>query len=85
MTIIQLEMTKAFHAIPHDVIDDALRKKDIPETMVKLITDAYKDIHTNIKQVSMKIPKNIKKGGYQKCSGTKVSSLAFANDFILFF
>jgi hypothetical protein len=62
ITVTQLDITKAFDTVPYEVIGDALRRKGIPETIINLISDAYKDIHTNIKQGSIKVPMNIKRG-----------------------
>jgi hypothetical protein len=56
MTVIQLDISKAFDTIPHEVIGDALRRKGIPETMINLIMDSCKNIHTNIKQSYLQIP-----------------------------
>ena len=62
LTLIQLDITKAFYTIPHKVIGDALRRKGIPEIIINLITDAYKNIYTNINQGSIEVPMNIKRG-----------------------
>jgi hypothetical protein len=62
LTLIQLDITKAFDTIPHEVIGDALKRKGIPEIIINLITDAYKNIHTNINQGSIEVSMNIKRG-----------------------
>jgi hypothetical protein len=74
MTMVQLDISKAFDTVPHEVIGDALRRKGIPETVVNLIINSYKDIHTNIKQGSLQIPMAIRRGVKQ---GDPLSPLIF--------
>jgi hypothetical protein len=64
MTALQLDVAKAFATISHRVIGDALRRKGIPETMIGLIEDSYRDIHTTqgCRQVPMNIRRGVKQG-----------------------
>lgn len=48
--VMQLDISKAFDIIPHEVIGAALQKKTLPELIVQLVIDSYKDMHENIKQ-----------------------------------
>jgi hypothetical protein len=45
-----LDVSKAFNTVPHQIIGLALRMKGLPEPVVRLMEDSYKDLHTNIKQ-----------------------------------
>jgi hypothetical protein len=62
MTAVQLDVAKAFDTIPHRVIGHALQRKGIPETMIGLIEDSYRDIHTTITQGCRQVPMNIRRG-----------------------
>jgi len=49
--VVQLDISKAFDIIPHEAaIGAALQKKALPELVVQLVIDSYKDMHENIKQ-----------------------------------
>jgi RNA-binding protein YlmH len=56
MMAVRLDVAKAFDTIPHRVMSGALRRKGIPETMMGLIENSYRDIHTTITQGSGKCP-----------------------------
>jgi molecular chaperone GrpE (heat shock protein) len=61
ITIVQLEISKAFDTVPHEVIGDALRRKVIPETIVKLIRDSYNGMSTLIKRGEVEVPINLQR------------------------
>ncbi|GJQ68522.1 hypothetical protein Trydic_g17092 [Trypoxylus dichotomus] len=48
LVVVQLDLSKAFDTIPHVAIGPALRRKGLPETVVRLVEDQYKDVHMNI-------------------------------------
>jgi len=48
--VVQLDISKAFDIIPYEAIGAALQKKALPELVVQLVIDSYKDMHENIKQ-----------------------------------
>jgi hypothetical protein len=50
MVAIQLDVSKAFNTLPHAATGDTLRRKGIPEFLVKLIINSYRNIRTIIKQ-----------------------------------
>jgi hypothetical protein len=56
ISIVQLDISKAFDTVPHEVIGDALRRKGIPETVVSLIRDSYNDMSTVIKHGTVEVP-----------------------------
>jgi hypothetical protein len=62
MTAVQLDIDKAFDTIPHRVIEDALRRKGIPVTIIGLMEDSYRDIHTTITQGCRQVTMNIRRG-----------------------
>jgi hypothetical protein len=56
MMAVRLDVAKAYDTIPHRVMSGSLRRKGIPETMMGLIGNSYRDIHTTITQGSGKCP-----------------------------
>jgi hypothetical protein len=74
ITIVQLDISKAFDTVPHEVIGDALRRKGIPETVVRLIRDSYNDMSTVIKQGAVEVPINLQRGVKQ---GDPLSPMIF--------
>jgi hypothetical protein len=62
MVAVQLDVSKAFDTAPHEVIGDALRRKGLPEFLVRLITNSYQNIRTIIKQGETEILWNYKEG-----------------------
>jgi hypothetical protein len=62
ITVVQLDIAKAFDTIPHKAIGDALRRKGIPEALISLIEDSYVNVHTTIKQGYQEVPMSIKRG-----------------------
>lgn len=66
LVAVQLDVSKAFDTIPHEAIGAALRKKGLPELVVRLVVDSYKDVHTAIKnkedEVRIKLQRGVKQG-----------------------
>jgi hypothetical protein len=62
LTLIQIDIEKAFDTIPHEIIADALRRKGIPEAVINLLMDAYKDVYTKIEQGTEEVPMKVKRG-----------------------
>jgi hypothetical protein len=60
--VVQLDIAKAFDTIPHKAIGDALRRKGIPEVIIRLINDSNANVHTNIKQGCQQVPMKIGRG-----------------------
>jgi hypothetical protein len=48
LTLIQLDISKAYDTLPHMVIDPALRRLGIPSTYQSSILDSYELLATNI-------------------------------------
>jgi hypothetical protein len=57
-----LDVSKAFDTIPHEVIPDALRRKGLPEPLVRLVRNSYSHMHTIIKRGTNEIPISLKRG-----------------------
>ncbi|KAH0816911.1 hypothetical protein GEV33_005880 [Tenebrio molitor] len=61
-----LRHSKSQHQSLVAIIGPALRMKGLPEPVVRLVEDSYKDLHTNIKQgtveVSLKLQRGVKQG-----------------------
>jgi hypothetical protein len=62
MVATQLDVSKAFDTLPHQSIGDALHRKGVPEFLVNTILVSYKNIRTTIKQGSVEIPMELKRG-----------------------
>jgi hypothetical protein len=62
ITVVKLDIAKAFDTIPHKAIGDALRRKCIPEAIIRLIEDSYVDVHTYITQGCQRVPMKIRRG-----------------------
>jgi hypothetical protein len=66
LVAVQLDVSKAFDTIPHEAIGAALRKKGLPELVVRLVEDSYKDVHTIIKNkedvIEIKLQRGVKQG-----------------------
>jgi hypothetical protein len=60
-----LDVSKAFDTIPDDAIPDALRRKGLPEPLVRLVGNSYRNMHTVIKHGTNAIPIRIQ-GGLNK-------------------
>jgi hypothetical protein len=58
LVTVQLDVSKAFDTIPHEVIGDWLRKKGLPELVVRLVEDCYENVHT----VIMRLQRGVKQG-----------------------
>jgi hypothetical protein len=70
----QLDISKAFDTVPHDVIDDALHRKGVPLFICRLIRNSYKGIESTITHGAAKVPIKIKRGVKQ---GDPLSPLIF--------
>jgi hypothetical protein len=57
---IQLDIAKAFHTVPHEAIEDALRRKRIPQYVTKFIRDSNERVETIIKQGTVQVPMEIR-------------------------
>jgi hypothetical protein len=57
-----LDVSKAFDTVPHQIIGPALRMKGLPEPVVRLVEDSYKDLYTNIKQGTVEVPMKLQRG-----------------------
>lgn len=66
MVAVQLDVSKAFDTVPHEIIGEALRKKGLPELVVRLVVDSYDDVQTVVKngeeEVAIKIQRGVKQG-----------------------
>jgi Reverse transcriptase (RNA-dependent DNA polymerase) len=59
---VQLDITKAFDTVPHEAIEWALRRKGLPEVIVRLVMDSYKEARTVIDHPDGPINVNIRRG-----------------------
>jgi hypothetical protein len=57
-----LDISKAFDTIPHEAISDAVRRKGLPEPLVRLVRSSYSHRHTIIKHGTNEVPIAIKRG-----------------------
>lgn len=66
LVVVQLDVSKAFDTVPHEIIGAALRRKGLPEYLISHIEDSYKDVHTTIvcgkEKVDMKLQRGVKQG-----------------------
>lgn len=66
LVVVQLDVSKAFDTVPHEIIGAALRKKGLPKYLVNHIEDSYKDVHTIIncgkEEVAMNLQRGVKQG-----------------------
>jgi len=62
LAAVYLDMSKAVDTIAHEAIPDALRRKGLPEPVVRLVTDSYTNMQTVIKQGTIEIPITIQRG-----------------------
>lgn len=73
MTVVRVDIAKAFNSIPHKAIGDALRRKGI--SITRVIEDSHENVHTTIKQSCRQVTTNIKSGIKQ---GDPLSSFIFS-------
>lgn len=74
LVVVQLDLSKAFDTVPHQAIGPALRRKGLPETVVRLVEDQYKDVHMNIQSDDEVIKIFLQRGVKQ---GDPLSSFIF--------
>jgi len=74
LVAVQLDVSKAFDTIPHEAIGAALRKKGLPEFVVRLVEDSYQRVSTSIRNKGDSIDIMIKRGVKQ---GDPLSPLLF--------
>lgn len=74
LVAVQLDISKAFDTVPHDVLGPALRRKGVHEHVVQLVCRAYEDVHTNIQYGGTTIPVHLQRGVKQ---GDPLSPLLF--------
>jgi hypothetical protein len=74
LVVVQLDISKAFDTVPHEAIEEALRKKRIPSYVTKFIRDAYEGATTIIKYGKYGIEVPINRGVKQ---GDPLSPLIF--------
>ncbi|KXZ75867.1 hypothetical protein TcasGA2_TC034495 [Tribolium castaneum] len=57
-----LDVSKAFDTVPHSILGPALRMKGLPEQVVRLVEDSYKDLHTVVKQGTAEVTLSLQRG-----------------------
>lgn len=56
LMVIQLDISEALNTVPHEAIEDALKKKGIPKYVITFIVGSYEGIITVIKQGLPEVP-----------------------------
>lgn len=74
LVAVQLDVSKAFDTVSHEAIGEALRRKGLPELVVRLVEDSYKNVRTIIKNGEDEIGIHIQRGVKQ---GDPLSPLIF--------
>lgn len=74
LVAVQLDVSKAFDTVPHEIIGEALRRKGLPELVVQLVEDSYRNVETVVKNGEEEIQINIQRGVKQ---GNPLSPLIF--------
>jgi hypothetical protein len=59
---IQLDISKAFDTVPHKAIEYALTRKGLPPALVKLVSNSYHGVRTEIEHPEGAIPITLKRG-----------------------
>lgn len=66
LVAVQLDVSKAFDTVPHEAVRAALRKKGLPELVVRLVADSYEDVCTKIQNkeetIEIKLQRGVKQG-----------------------
>jgi hypothetical protein len=74
LVAVQLDVSKAFDTVPHEAIGDALRRKGVPNYVVRMIKRSYEGVTTDIKHGTVAVPLELKRGVKQ---GDPLSLLLF--------
>jgi hypothetical protein len=74
LVAVQLDISKPFDTVPHEVIGHGFKKKGIPEYVTEFIKDSYEGTSTTFKQGNHEIHTQIKRGDKQ---GDPLSPLLF--------
>lgn len=75
MTAVQVDISKTFDTVSHEYIGLALKRKELPQPVVRLVEDSYDNIFTTIRnKISDEIEINIQRGIKQ---GDPLSLLIF--------
>nr|CAI5866823.1 unnamed protein product [Callosobruchus analis] len=66
LVVTQLDVSKAFDTVPHNVLGHALRRKGFPEQVVRIVENAYEDVYTTIEleraPVEIRLQRGVKQG-----------------------
>lgn len=65
MTVIQIDISKAFDSLAHDLIQAALRAKGVPDEALHMIGNAYANARTKLKSgndLEIQLKRGIKQG-----------------------
>jgi hypothetical protein len=62
LVAVQLDVSKAFDTVPHEAIGDDLRRKGVPDYVVRMIKRSYEGVTTDIKHGTVAVPLELKRG-----------------------